>query len=154
MKVSWWHQFAMACGLSGIGIMGCHRDTTSSTRSGKDGSSASDPLFVADSFEQLYPLFLTRRLAPSAKAALWHQYQGKWVRWTGRLVSFSPNGITFKHIRNTLTFDVSLQVRPEVRHKQAHLKTGDRVTYIGRLDTYDDVFRTFYLVHGDVSIPP
>lgn len=154
MKVSQWHRFLMTSCLTGIVIAGCHRDTAplSETRSGNDDSATSEQLFAPDSFEQLYPLFLTRRPTANTKAALWHQYQGKWVRWTGVLVSFSPNGATFKHIPNTITFDVSLQMAPEVRPKLDHLKLGDRVAYIGRLDTYDDVLRTFYLVHGDVII--
>jgi hypothetical protein len=156
MKFPRWRRFAMACGLAGIALAGCHRDMLPlpETRSGgNDSGTTSEQLFVPDSFDQLYPLFLTRRLTPNTKAALWHKYQGKWIRWTGVLVSFSRDGLTFKHIPNTLTFDVSLQITPEARPKLAHLKLGDRVTYIGRLDTYDDVLRTFYLVHGDVVIP-
>lgn len=154
MKFSQWRRFTMTCWIASIVTGGCHRDIDPlpENRSGSEHDATSEQLFVPDSFDQLYPLLLTRRPTPKTKAALWHKYQGKWVRWTGVLVSFSPNSITFKHIPNTVTFDVSLQITPEVRTKLAHLKLGERLTYIGRLDTYDDVLRTFYLVRGDVIV--
>ena len=63
-----------------------------------------------------------------------------------------PNGITLKHLSKTVTFDVSLQMEPAARVKRSQLKVGDTSTYIGRLDSYDDLFRTFYLVHGDLVL--
>jgi hypothetical protein len=30
------------------------------------------------------------------------------------------------------------------------LKKGDRLTFIGRLDSYDDIFQKLYLTHGAV----
>lgn len=108
-------------------------------------------------FDELYPIFLVRHSMPlGEKAALWHdRYFGKWVRWTGVLRSFTDNGITVRQYRPTVTFDVSLWVeaaeRPLLRQK---LHPGARVTYIGRLDSYDDVFRTLYLTHGAIVEPP
>ena len=107
--------------------------------------------FTDATFDQLHPLFLLRKLRPGPKAALWQQYFGKWVRWTGTLVSFTANGLTFKQLQQTVTFDVSLWIeadqKPELKRT---LRLGDRVDYIGRLDSYDDIFRTLYLVHGRV----
>jgi len=37
--------------------------------------------------------------------------------------------------------------RDEVRAK---FHVGDIVTYVGRLDSYDDIWRTIYLVNGSV----
>ena len=37
--------------------------------------------------------------------------------------------------------------RPDVRAKY---KVGDVVTYVGRLDSYDDIWRTLYLVNGSI----
>jgi hypothetical protein len=107
--------------------------------------------FTDATFEELYPLFLLRKLKPGPKAALWQKYYGKWVRWEGRLVSFTANGVTFKQLSQTVTFDVSLWMETAQRagvRDQLHL--GDRVSYIGRLDSYDDIFRTLYLVHGQI----
>jgi hypothetical protein len=109
------------------------------------------PQFVQQSFEDLYPIFLLRKVKPGPKAALWRDYYGHWVRWAGTVVSFTSNGITLKQLPQTVTFDVSLWIeaplRPDLHQR---IKVGDRVSYIGRLDSYDDVFRTLYLVHGSV----
>ena len=32
-------------------------------------------------------------------------------------------------------------------------RVGDQVTFFGRLDSYDDLWRSLYLVHGDVAPP-
>lgn len=108
-------------------------------------------------FEDLYPIFMVRHSMPlGEKAALWHErYLGKWVRWTGKVRSFTANGITISQLRTTVTFDVSLWVEadqlPSLREK---LRVGRRVTYIGRLESYDDVFRKLYLTHGAIIEPP
>ena len=109
--------------------------------------------FVDDNFDALYSMFLLRKVAPGPKAAAWGRFYHRWVRWTGTLVSFTVNGATFKHLDSTVTFDVSLYVEPAARPRLHRFKPGDRVTYVGQLDSYDDVFRTLYLVHGDVAPP-
>jgi hypothetical protein len=114
------------------------------------------PPVVRQSFQRLYPVFLQRKIERGRKAALWyHRYRGRWVRWTGQLVSFSENGITIKHLQSTVTFDVSLKVDPAQRERlRQSLRPGDFVTYTGRLETYDDTFRTLYLTSGTVSETP
>jgi hypothetical protein len=104
-----------------------------------------------ESFDELYPVFLMRKVAPGPKAQLWTHYAHKWVHWTGTLVSLTPNGATIKHIPSTVTFDVSLYVDAPGRARLKQLKPGQAITYVGQLDSYDDIFRTFYLVHGDVA---
>jgi hypothetical protein len=38
---------------------------------------------------------------------------------------------------------------------RARYHVGDLVTYVGRLDSYDDIWRTLYLVNGSVlSLAP
>jgi len=114
-------------------------------------ASETQPEFIDEPFEKLYPLFLLRKLKPGPKAALWTRYYGRWVKWTGIVRSFTANGITLKQIPPTVTFDVSLWVdMPQQRELRTMMKLGDRVTYVGRLDSYDDVFRTLYLVHGRI----
>jgi hypothetical protein len=50
-----------------------------------------------------------------------------------------------------VTFDVSLIVdMPGRARLDADYRVGDHVTYVGRLDRYDDVFHTMYLVHGQI----
>jgi hypothetical protein len=114
-------------------------------------ASEAPPEFINEPFDTLYPLFLLRKLKPGPKAALWTRYYGRWVKWTGIVRSFTANGITLKQIPPTVTFDVSLWVdMPQQRELRTMMKIGDRVTYVGRLDSYDDVFRTLYLVHGRI----
>jgi hypothetical protein len=130
-------------------VAGCHRSPPSRGLAADAGT----PEFIDETFDELLPIFLLRKVAPGPKAALWGRYHRRWVRWTGTLVSFTANGATFKQIPGTLTFDVSLFVDASVRARLHRLHPGDRVTYIGQLDNYDDVFRTIYLVHGDVVAP-
>jgi hypothetical protein len=108
--------------------------------------------YVDVGFETLHPLFLRHKLAQGPKAALWSErYHRRWVRWTGRIRSFSPNGITIKQLPVTSTFDVSLWINNGERAAvRARYKVGDEVTYVGRLDSYDDIWRTIYLVNGSV----
>jgi hypothetical protein len=114
-------------------------------------ASEAQPEFIDEPFDKLYPLFLLRKLKPGPKAALWTHYYGRWVKWTGTVRSFTANGITLKQIPPTVTFDVSLWVEmPQQKQLRQMMKLGDRVTYVGRLDSYDDVFRTLYLVHGRI----
>jgi hypothetical protein len=107
--------------------------------------------FTPAPFEALYPVFLVRRsMARGPKAAYWGQFAGKWVRWSGKLVSFSPNGITIKHLPQTVTFDVSLFMDAPARASLGAYHPGDRIVYVGQLDSYDDIFRTLYLIHGAI----
>jgi hypothetical protein len=120
------------------------------------GNAAPDPRahpveFVAESFDELYPIFLVRRSMPQGeKSRLWMtRYLGRYVRWTGIVRSFTASGVTLKHLPSTVTFDVSLWMEADqlVRLRKKY-KKGDRLTYVGRLDSYDDIFRTLYLAHG------
>ena len=108
---------------------------------------------VEATFDELYPMFLLRKIAPGPKAQLWSRYQGRWVRWTGTLVSVNNNGATFRHIPSTITFDVSVKMDPGGRERIRRFKIGDKVVYVAQLDRFESIFRTFYLVHGDVLAP-
>jgi hypothetical protein len=140
--------------LAGLAASACD-DSVVGRGAGPDGSVlGGDPLpqFVDDDFDRLYPIFLQHKIGQGPKAALWAQrYHHRWVRWTGRIRSFSANGITLRQLRITSTFDVSLWLENNQREKiQQEYKVGDVVTYIGRLDSYDDIWRTLYLINGTV----
>lgn len=140
--------------LAGLGASACD-DSVVGRGAGPDGSvlgATPPPQFVDDDFEKLYPIFLQHKIGQGPKAALWAQrYHHRWVRWTGRIRSFSDNGITLRQLRITSTFDVSLWLENSQREKvQQEYKVGDVVTYIGRLDSYDDIWRTLYLINGTV----
>ena len=108
--------------------------------------------FIDVTFEFLHPIFLRHKIGQGPKAALWAQrYYRRWVRWTGEIRSFSANGITVRQLPVTGTFDVSLWVNNAERAAlRQRYKIGDVVTYVGRLDSYDDIWRTLYLVNGSV----
>lgn len=110
------------------------------------------PEFSDVTFAELYPIFLRHKVARGPKAALWAQrYSGRWVRWTGRIRSFTANGVTLRELPTTTTFDVSLRINHDQQAAtRARYNIGDVVRYVGRLDSYDDIWRTLYLVNGSI----
>lgn len=116
---------------------------------------AAAPEFVDADFAYLHPIFLRHKIGQGPKAALWgERYHRRWVRWTGQIRSFTPNGITLRQLPVTTTFDVSLWINNAERDAvRARYRVGDVVTYVGRLDSYDDIWRTMYLVNGSVLGP-
>jgi hypothetical protein len=134
----------------------CHEPSIVAPPSADDAGTAAAPdpgtQFVDVRFETMYPIFLQHKIGQGPKAALWAEhYHRRWVRWTGRIRSFTPNGITLKQLAVTSTFDVSLWVNNDERAAlRARYHIGDEVTYVGRFDSYDDIWRTFYLVNGSV----
>ncbi len=131
------------------------RDITTSGGAGPDGAifgAEAAPVYTDVTFDFLYPIFLRHKIGQGPKAALWaERYYRRWVKWTGRIRSFTPNGITLRQLPVTSTFDVSLWINNNERDAvRARYKVGDVVTYVGRLDSYDDIWRTLYLVNGSV----
>ena len=114
--------------------------------------------FVPESFAELYPIFMVRRSMPvGEKAHLWStKYLGRYVRWSGTIRSFTPNGVTIRELPQTITFDVSLWMENgQMAELKRRYQKGDRLSYVGRLESYDDIFRTMYLGHGlIVELPP
>lgn len=113
---------------------------------------ATAPEFTKRSFEELYPIFLVHSsMGPGDKARLWNDLRDRWVRWEGVIASINDKGITLRQLLTTVTFDVSLTCEtPTVASLKTRFHVGDRVSYVGRLDSFDDVFRTLYLTHGAV----
>ena len=109
---------------------------------------------ATETFEELSPIFLRRKVSEREKSLEWMRYRGRWVRWTGTLVSFTANGGTFKMLPITTTFDVSVQFEATGRERLHSYQLGDRVSFVGRLDSFDDLFRTMYLNHGDAGPAP
>lgn len=108
---------------------------------------------LPDSFEAVYPLFLLRKLKQPAKANLWRGYHGRWVRWSGIIAGFTKNGIAVRMLPDTTTFDVSVALDARGRERVRKHRVGQFVTFVGRLNSFDDVFRTLYLIQGDVAPP-
>ncbi len=123
------------------------------TSLGPDAGAEYAPVFIPDSFDALYPVFLLRKVDPVQKSQIWNRYQGLWVRWTGELISFTRDGFSVRQIPRTTTFDVSVAVDPQTRARIRQYHPHDRITYVGRLNGYDDIFRTFYLGQGGIIGP-
>jgi hypothetical protein len=139
-------------------LAGCHQAPPSVGSEGRDaGVTGADaaPEFLDVDFAYLHPIFLRHKIGQGPKAALWAaRYYRRWVRWTGRIRSFTQNGITLRQLPVTSTFDVSLWINNAERDAvRARYHVGDLVTYVGRLDSYDDIWRTLYLVNGSVLGP-
>jgi hypothetical protein len=148
--------FVVVC-LLALALAGCRPPTAPSPGRAGRGDMAvfgaePPPEFIDDSFDLMYPIFLRHKIAQGPKAALWAQrYHRRWVRWVGRIRSFTANGITLREMAITATFDVSLWLNNDERDSvRRRYKVGDVVQYVGRLDSYDDIWRTLYLVNGSV----
>lgn len=142
--------YAGVAGLTGT-MLACDEPPPPDLRPLRSTPVASHVEFVKEEFADLYPTFCVYRSMPRGqKAALWQEkYFAHWVRWTGILQSITPNGITVRHLDITVTFDVSLRLeRDELKFARERFRRGDQVTYVGRLEAYDDVFQKLYLSHG------
>lgn len=147
--------FALAAALA---LCGCNESPLTGGGAGKNGATfgaEAAPEFVDVDFAYLHPIFLRHKIGQGPKAALWaERYHRRWVRWTGTIRSFTPNGVTIRQLPVTTTFDVSLWVNNAEREAvRARYRIGDVVTYVGRLDSYDDIWRTIYLVNGSILGP-
>jgi hypothetical protein len=134
-----------------LAVAGCDDRPMFGGGAGKNGSTfgaEASPEFIDVDFAYLHPIFLRHKIAQGPKAALWaDRYHRRWVKWTGRIRSFTPNGITVKELPITSTFDVSLWIN------NAERESVRARSYVGRLDSYDDIWRTLYLVNGSVLAP-
>lgn len=106
-------------------------------------------------FADLYQIFMRRNLSIQEKSMLWAtRYNDRWVRWTGKLIAFSPTGVKMRHLETTVTFDVSIIInQPQRRELRKILRVGQFYTYVARLTSYDDLFRTLYLDQGAIINP-
>jgi hypothetical protein len=109
--------------------------------------------FIRATMDEIYPLFCVyHSMSQGDRANLWtSRYRGRWIRWTGPVRAFTQNGLAFVQRPEAMTFDVSLRMdADQVASLKQHVRVGDRVTYTGQLDSYDDVFQKIYLAHGSV----
>lgn len=144
--------------LGGLLLGACDKDPPppAAPASAPASTAAPEPNDVVDvGFSEIYQVFLYRTLNTQTKAERWaSQYKNRWIRWTGQLAAFSGSGLKIRHIQSTITFDVSLVVNePQRSQLKRQLQVGGYYTYMGRLDRFDDLFRTLYLDQGVVLNP-
>jgi hypothetical protein len=148
--------------VASVTLLGaCDEKPPTGGGAGKNGATfgaEAAPEVIDVDFGYLHPIFLQHKIGQGPKAALWaERYHRRWVRWTGRIRSFTANGVTLQQLPITSTFDVSLWINNAERDTvRTRYHVGDLITYVGRLDSYDDIWRTLYLVNGSVlgAAPP
>ena len=111
---------------------------------------------LTDSFDEAYKAILVRDRTEQQRAKDWNgRYFGNWVRWTGKVMSITDHSITIKQRKETSTFDVSLGLsNDQIDVARQTLKKGSIISYTGRFDQYDDIWRTLYLVQGVILSAP
>ncbi len=120
------------------------------------GQPPSTGAVLPDDFERVYAAILVRNRTDQERATDWNgRYSGNWVRWVGKVMSVTDHSITIKQRSDTSTFDVSLGLDNEhLAQARQNLQRGSIIQYMGKLDSYDDIWRTFYLVQGVILEPP
>lgn len=131
--------------------LGCEEapDPLAPSSDGAQAAAADGVSLIKEPFSDIYRLFLMPQIPSNVKSARWNtNYQGRWVSWTGKLVAGSRSSAKFKQLQSTITFDVSMLLNRNVTGGPPRLRVGQFYTYVGRLRSYDDVFRTIYLDQG------
>lgn len=107
---------------------------------------------LPDSYEVAYQAIFNRSQPEDVRAVTWNKrYLGSWVRWTGTVKSFTTHSITLLQHPDTKTFDVSLTLSADqLARAKTTLKKGARVSYMGKFDQFDEIWRTIYLVQGEL----
>lgn len=107
------------------------------------------PVFIDADFLELYQGLLLDGLTPTEKVARWaRHYKQRWVVWTGQLAHAKREVLMFRHLGTTTISDVDLQATHVPGRQPPQLIAGRFYTYVGRLQRYDEDFRTLYLDQG------
>lgn len=144
--------------LAVLGLLGCGWERPAAPvplDASQTGSSASPnplaPVFIDADFLSIYQTLLLHGLSPAEKAERWSRfYRQRFIHWTGQLTFIKPNALLFRHLGTSSIDDVYLRIASSPDKTLPALKVGHFYTYIGRLERYDDDFRTIYLEQGMV----
>lgn len=147
----------LACLLGGL--PGCRRPPEDAVAAGPKGPASAPPeaplpegvALIPTPFSDIYQLFLMPQIPSNVKSARWNtEFKDRWVRWTGKLITVGGGSAKFKQLQPTVTFDVSMLLNRQAQNRGPALRPGQFYTYVGRLRSYDDLFRTLYLDQGVV----
>lgn len=109
------------------------------------------PVFIDASFGTFHQTFLQYGLNAIERSAVWsHFYKNRWVHWSGQLVKVSSAALLFRQLGTTTSYDVLVRVPRIDPGLRRRLTTGRMYNYVGRIDSYDDMFRTIYLEQGQI----
>ena len=112
--------------------------------------------FIHYSLEDFHTMIGSNdQLAIAQVQALFGQYQGKYVRWTGEIAKLekqSDHGfiLFIKHLPSSDPYDVRLFIDDSKIDRIKNLKTGDIITYTGRLESYHPA-SGYFLEDGDIE---
>lgn len=93
--------------------------------------------FIKTSFQEIEAIFGNEsRLTESQKDKLWKEYQGKLVRWQGKVVNRGLGRVSGLRmgVSHSDIIDVELCFNVTMKDKVLNTKTGDVIMYTGRLD--------------------
>ena len=110
--------------------------------------------FADISFEELDKTFgKENRMTESQKDKLWKKYKGKYVRWTGQVVSRGLGRVSGLKmgIRHQDGTDIELSFDVEMKDKVLQTKAGDTVTYTGKLVNRRGVILPYKLEDGKIE---
>ncbi len=110
--------------------------------------------FVDISFEELDKTFgKENRMTESQKDKLWKKYRGKYVRWTGLVVSRGLGRVSGLRmgIRHKEGTDIELSFDIEKKDKVLQTKAGDTVIYTGKLVNRRGVILPYKLEDGKIE---
>lgn len=110
---------------------------------------------IQASFSDIYQFFLYRTLSIQVRTEQWvRSHRDRWVRWTGQLAAITPNGVKFRHLNTTFTYDVSVVINEPQRGQLRRLLTiGKFYTYMARMKRFDDLFKTLHFDQGVLLDP-
>lgn len=110
--------------------------------------------FIDISFEELDKMFgKENRMTESQKDKLWEEYKGKYVNWTGQVVSRGLGRVSglrmgINHKEGT---DIELCFDIEKKDKVLQTKVGDTVTYTGKLVNRRGYIMPYKLEDGKIE---
>lgn len=110
--------------------------------------------FVDISFVELDKTFgKENRMTESQKDKLWKKYRGKYVRWTGLVVSRGLGRVSGLKmgIRHKEGTDIELSLDVKMKDKVLQTKAGDIVTYTGKLINRRGVILPYKLEDGKIE---
>jgi nitrogen regulatory protein PII-like uncharacterized protein len=112
-------------------------------------------VFVTDSFDDLFNIFGNySKLTKPQKKDKWREYNGKYVRWTG-VVSYkglSQDDWNRIGIRHNVYTNVELIFDKNKENIVKMIRTGDTITYTGKLSSLFDRNLLFKLEDSNVEI--
>lgn len=109
------------------------------------------PVFIDACFDVVHQTFMQYGLTKTERSEVWARfYKNRWVHWTGQLVKVSAAAMLFRQLGATSSYDVLVRVPHIAPSTRTSLLPGRVYNYVGRLDSYDDLFRTIYLEQGQV----